>query len=73
MTCNLNPPLYLSASFNVRCYTQLHCFLDYVTNECLLAENLEKLGMFVLSREDEPSIGCYCTLLSQNIERNEKY
>ena len=32
-------------------------YLDYVTNECLLAENLEKLGMFVLSKEAEPSIG----------------
>ncbi|XP_028405918.1 arf-GAP with SH3 domain, ANK repeat and PH domain-containing protein 2-like isoform X2 [Dendronephthya gigantea] len=29
----------------------------YVTNECLLAENLERLGMFVLSKEAEPSIG----------------
>ena len=28
-----------------------------MTNECLLAENLERLGMFVLSREAEPSIG----------------
>ena len=33
--------------------------IDYVTSECLLAENLEKLGMFVLSKEAEPSIGYF--------------
>ena len=32
-------------------------FTDYINSECLLAENLEKLGMFVLSKEAEPSIG----------------
>ena len=40
-------------------------FPDYVSNECLLAENLEKLGMFVLSKEAEPSIGWQCLLVLQ--------